>query len=128
MKVRTEKKLREKVLIIGFLIILTSCTQNIGEFSLVSTGTPQYAQMAKVPTTKRIKASDGRFTVLFIPLGEKPSIKEAVNKCLDKGKGDFLERVRFKESYYNYILFSYKKYTVTGDVGNSKHNFDKNNE
>ena len=102
MKKRAQTKMREIVLIISFLIILTSCTQNIGEFSIVSTGTPQYAQMAKVPTTKSVKASDGRLSVLFIPLGGKPSLKDAVNKCLDKGKGDFIERVRINESYYNF--------------------------
>ena len=108
--------------VLFIMILLNSCTYQIAEFSLVSTGTPQYANMANVPTEKSIEGSDGRLSFLFVPIGGRPSLKEAVNKCLDEGNGDFVERARFYGTYWNFILFSYEGFSVIGDVGNSRYN------
>ena len=62
---------------------------------------------------------------MFMPLEDRPSFKNAVNDCLDNGKGDYIERARFKESIFSCIILTYQKYTVVGDVGNSKYRLEK---
>ena len=92
----------------------------MGDFSVLSTGAPQYSNMSNVSTTKGVKGSDGRFWVLFIPFGGAPSLQDAVDECLDKGQGDYIERARCFETEWSLILLSWGSYSVVGDVGNSK--------
>lgn len=102
------------------LLFSLGCSTRIGDFSVLSSGAPQYAAMSEAPMTQAVKGSDGRFWLLFIPLGSSPSIEEAVDRCLDAGKGDFMERARIYKKRWSIILFSRDSYTVVGDVGNSK--------
>lgn len=67
-----------------------------------------------------MKGTDGRLWFLFIPFGGEPSIKEAVDRCMDNGNGDFIERARIYQTSWSVLLFSYGNYKVIGDVGNSK--------
>lgn len=105
------------VLIAG---LASACTTRLGDFSLLSTGTPQYATMPEAPIVRTVKASDGRLWFLFIPLGSAPNLEEAVDRAMDLGNGDFLERVRLYSTVWSIGLFSYSSYTVKGDVGNSR--------
>lgn len=102
------------------LMPLTGCVSRIGDFSIVSTGAPQYDSMDSAPMQKTVRGKDSRLWFLFIPFGGAPNIKEAVDQCLDLGKGDFMERARFTSTGWTIILFSYGSITCTGDVGNSK--------
>lgn len=97
------------------------CTHRIGDFSLLSTSTPSYPNMDDAPIRRKVKGSDYRLTTLiFIPLGGAPSIEEAVDRALDAGDGDFLERVRIYEVRWNLILIGYEGFRVIADVGNSR--------
>lgn len=108
-------------LTLSVLIFLSAgCATRIGDFSVLSTGAPQYANMETAPMTQTVKASDGRLWFLFIPLDSEPNLKEAVDRCLDKGHGDFMERARFYKTAWSFILFGHDGYKVIGDVGNSK--------
>lgn len=101
-------------------MLASACTSRIGDFSIMSTGTPQYASMANAPTTQSVEASDGRFWFLFIPFDSTPSLEEAVDRAMDEGNGDFLERVRLYSTAWTLLLISYDSYSVKADVGNSK--------
>lgn len=105
-----------------FLVSLGSsaCTTRIGDFSMMSTGTPQYAAIDEAPITRTVEATDGRVWFLFIPLGGAPNLEEAVDRVMDEGNGDFLERVRLYTKRWSIGLFSYGAYTVIADVGDSK--------
>jgi len=101
--------------------VMSGCSTRVGDFSLLSTGAPQYDTMDEAPIIQTVEASDGRFWILFIPFDSPPNMKEAVDRCLDKGKGDFMERARiFNTGWTFFGLFSYDAYKVIGDVGNSK--------
>jgi hypothetical protein len=82
--------------------------------------------MDEAPMTQSIEGTDGRAWFLFIPLGAPPNMKEAVDRCLDTGRGDFIERARIYQTNWSIILFGYDGFKVIGDVGNSKANQIKN--
>ena len=96
------------------------CVTRLGDFSLMSTGTPQYAKMDTAHITSEVKGSDGRLWVLFIPLARPPSIETALNQCLDRGRGDFMERARVERMWWTLLVLSYDEYSCKGDVGDSK--------
>ena len=101
-------------------LLAAGCTTRIGEFSIVSTSTPQYANMSKGRIVQGVRGEDGRAWFLFIPLDKHPSIQEAADDCMDHGRGDYIERARFFHTWWSIILFSHDGYYVIGDVGNSK--------
>lgn len=113
-------KLLLAALLIGTMFSTAGCSTRIGDFSFISTGTPQYTKMTNAPVKQRITGSDSRMWFLFIPLGGKPSLEEAVDRCLDKGRGDYIERARFYSTRWSLLLISSGGYKVVGDVGNSK--------
>ncbi len=102
------------------MLIGVGCSTRIGDFSVVSTGTPQYNKMNDAPVRQSVKGEDGRVWFLFIPFGGAPSLEEAVDDCLDEGQGDYIERARFYSTWWSVLLFSGGGYKVVGDVGNSK--------
>ena len=117
------RSLRSVLLLLALfgLFAATGCKTRVGDFSLLSTGTPSYSRMEDATIERQVKGSDGRMNLLFlIPLGSAPSVEEAVDKALDKGHGDFLERVRIYRIRWSVILFGYEGYRVIADVGNSR--------
>jgi hypothetical protein len=97
------------------------CTQRIGDFSIISTGTPQYDTIKDSPPTISSEGADGRLWFLFLPLNSGPTLQEAVDRCIDNaGGGDFIERARIYSTGWSLIVFSYGSYSVIGDVGDSK--------
>jgi len=107
-------------LLFWVMSIGTGCTTRIGDFSVASTGTPQYSKMLNAPVRQNQKGDDGRFWFLFIPFGSAPSLEDAVDDCLDEGGGDYIERVRLYSEWWTVLLFSGGKFEVVGDVGNTK--------
>ncbi len=107
--------------IMSLLVLMQfGCSTRIGNFSFISTGTPQYNKMSNAPVKQRIQGTDSRIWLLFFPLGGAPSLEEAVDSCMDKGGGDFIERVRLYETWWTVGLISGTGFKVIGDVGNSK--------
>ncbi|HIJ65678.1 MAG TPA: hypothetical protein HPP77_06965 [Candidatus Hydrogenedentes bacterium] len=96
------------------------CVTRVGDFSLMSTGTPQYEKMGTAHITSGVRGSDGRFWILFLPFDRPPSIETAVNECQDRGRGDFMERARVERMWWTLIVFSYDQYSCKGDVGDTK--------
>jgi len=101
-------------------LCLSACTTRLGDFSMISTGSPQYVSMSSAPMQLAVEGKSARLWFLFLPLSGAPNIKEAVDQCLDKGRGDFMERARIYETDWTIFLFSYGSFAVKGDVGNSK--------
>jgi hypothetical protein len=105
----------------ALVLLVSGCTKRIGDFSIISTGTPQYATIEDSPATISSRGKDGRLWFLFLPLNSAPTLQEAVDRCIDNaGGGDFIERARIYSTGWSLIVFSYGSYAVIGDVGNSK--------
>lgn len=117
---RVVNKLAGFCLSAAVLALVTGCTTRIGDFSLISTGTPQFANMNRCAVERTVEAKDGRVWLLFIPLGTAPTLEEAVDRCMDAGSGDHIERARFYTTTWSLGLFSYGGYKVIGDVADSR--------
>lgn len=97
------------------------CTKRIADFSILSKGTPQYHKIKYAHPRGPLTGKDGRLWFLIFPLANRPTIEEAVDRCIDQaGGGDFMERVRIYQTNWSVLLFSYGSYTVLGEVGNTK--------
>ena len=96
------------------------CTTRIGDFSLISTGTPQYANMNRCEVERTVKGTDSRLWFLALPLSNAPNLEEAVDRCMDKASGDHIERARFYSTRWTLGIFSYGSYKVVGDVADSR--------
>ena len=115
--------MRNSLITLAVLVLVSlssGCATRLGEFSVVATGAPQYDSMSTAEMKSRVQGNDGRLWFLFLPLGPAPDFEDAVDDCLDEGKGDFIERARFHSTFWTTLLVSYEGFRCTGDVGNSK--------
>ena len=103
-----------------WMLIAAGCATRMGDFSIISTGTPQYGNMSNARIQQGCEGSDSRLWFLFIPLSSAASLDEAVDNCMDEGRGDYIERARLYKTSWSCLLFSGSGYRVVGDVGNSK--------
>jgi hypothetical protein len=94
--------------------LMTGCTQRIGDFTLISTKNVDIGGKYK-RLDGRYMGEDGKGMVIGIPLGI-PSLKTAVDNCIEKGRGDLLTNAVLESSFWTFIIYGEEKYTVTGDV------------
>ncbi|MDX2177445.1 MAG: hypothetical protein SF028_13350 [Candidatus Sumerlaeia bacterium] len=107
---------------IAAAIALTGCSTKLGQFTMMTTGAPQFDSMDNAPLTNDVRGESGRYWILFIPTASQPDVENAVNDALMRGNGDFMERVEVYSKGWSAILVSYDGYHVRGAVGNSKYN------
>jgi hypothetical protein len=75
--------------------------------------------MKNTALTRDVESTNGRLWFLIIPFGSQPKIKEAMDQCLEQGKGDFMTNAVVYEKSWSLLLFSWGAFRVKGDVGNS---------
>ena len=100
---------------------MNSCSVREGDFTILSTKNVEISRvdLKKIDFQRNIKGSDGRFTLLIIPFGSAPTLEEAVDHCLESGKGDFMTSAVLYHTKWSVILFGWEDWTIKGDVGNS---------
>jgi hypothetical protein len=98
-----------------FLIIglFAGCTQRIADFTFVSTRSVDIG--GKYKKMARCIGTDSRPDVLTIPFGI-PDLKQAVDNCIEAGKGDLLTDAVVDFTQWTAIVYGRRTYTVTGDV------------
>lgn len=109
------------VFMCGILLLSgAGCVSRLGDFSVISSGSPQFDKMGEAPLQSGVEGRSWRLWFGPFPLSGAPSIKEALDQSLDNGGGDFMERARIYSTDWSILLISYGAYNVRGDVGNSK--------
>jgi hypothetical protein len=63
----------------------------------------------------RFKGEDSKGMLLGIPLGI-PSLKSAVDNCIENGNGELLTNAVIESTFWTAIVWGEQKYTATGDV------------
>jgi hypothetical protein len=100
--------------IVGLIIpVFVGCTQRVGDFTIISTKNVELG--AKYTKLDRFQGVDSKPDILFIPLGV-PDLKQAVDNCIEAGKGELLTNAVVESGYWTVIVYGERKYTVTGDV------------
>jgi hypothetical protein len=96
------------------LLLAAGCSQRIGDFTLISTKNVDIGGKYK-KLNERYKADDTKGMILGIPLGV-PSLKTAVDNCIEAGKGDLLTNAVLESSFWTVIVWGQVSYSVAGDV------------
>ena len=112
-----------KKLALLFMISLcaVSCTVRQTGFTVLSTKHVELSRidLKETDVARKKSGRDSRLWILFIPFAGNPTLENAVNDCLENGKGDFIINPIVDSSWWSLILFSYGSWYVEGDVGNS---------
>ncbi|HEV8539042.1 MAG TPA: hypothetical protein VGR15_09020 [Bacteroidota bacterium] len=95
-------------------MLLTACSQRIGDFTIISSKNVDIGgKYTKVDG--RFEGSDSRPSILGIPLGT-PDLKQAVDNCIEAGKGDLITNAVLHSSWWTAIVYGQNKFTAMGDV------------
>jgi hypothetical protein len=97
------------------------CATRVGDFTIVSTKNVEISRvdLKKVDFTRNVEGQDTRWWVLFIPFGPPPNLKEAVDRCLEQGRGDFMTSAVIYSHAWHAIVVGREAIQVKGDVGDS---------
>lgn len=100
---------------------LLGCATRQGDFTLISTKNVEISRvdLKKIDFHRNVKAGNGRLWFLFIPLGKTPDLKEACDRCLEKGNGDFMTSAVIYRKFWHAIIIGWEGWVVKGDVGDS---------
>lgn len=93
--------------------LFTGCTDRMADLTIVSTKNVELG--AKYKKLKKSEGIDKNIYVLFIPIG-MPNMEEAVDNCIENGKGVLLTDAVIKRTFWWALLYGENYYTVTGDV------------
>ena len=102
---------------IGLLLLLlgfAACTTRLTDYTILNT--KNFTLPKNVKLGKRATGEDCKLVILFWPLGT-PSLKEAVDKALEKGNGDILVDAVVYSETRSYLVVSQLCWVVTGTVG-----------
>jgi hypothetical protein len=99
-------------------LALTGCSSQVGAFTLLSTHNVEVSRIdLKKMDLGRHQGTSTRFWLLCIPIGRAPSIDEAIDDCIERGRGDFVLNARVYDNSWTCLLFSWGSYVVQGEVG-----------
>jgi len=94
-------------------IIASGCTQRIGDFTIISSKNVEiggkYKMLVRQEGVHKISM------ILGIPIGT-PDLKQAVDNCIEAGKGDLLANAVIESNYWTAIVYGQAGYKVIGDV------------
>ena len=116
-----QKTCVSRLAILSLIIGLAGCTTREGTFTVLSTKNSEISRvdLKRIQFQRNVAGGDSRFWLLFIPFGSAPKIENAVDECLENGKGDFMTSAVLYSTDWSILLFSYGSWTVEGDVGDS---------
>jgi hypothetical protein len=103
------------ILMVMTAIILSSCSQRIFDFTMVSTKNVDLSKAANFKRSNtRIKGEDGVYYLVIIPLGF-PNLKEAIDKAIEATPGAvaLVDGVVYSKSWWA-IVTGYSAYVVEG--------------
>jgi len=110
------ESLKKQVLLMLFassvLFISEGCTQRLIDYTMISS---KNVDVSGVKQGDRQSGEDCVYHILFIPLGQ-PDMKNAIDRVLEKGKGDILIDIVFSTKSWTAILFGESCYIVEGTV------------
>ena len=95
------------------LIILSGCSSNIANFSMVSTKSTNFDN--EYESIGQIEGEDIAYIIVVIPTGT-PRIDDAVNNALLNNSADYLTNTVVKnEIFFLPYIFGYNKFKVKGE-------------
>jgi hypothetical protein len=94
------------------VLVLGGCTLRLGDFTVLST---KNVDVSAVRQGDRQSGEDCINMVLFFPLGEV-NWKTAMDRALEKGKGDVLVDAVVTSKYWNALVYGQNCVVIEGTV------------
>lgn len=94
-------------------LALSSCSQRIGDFTMVTT--KNYERQQQYKMVGRMEGKDMVGQILGIPLGS-PDLKNAVDDAIHAGSGTYLANAVISTAWWTAIVYGEMGYKVVGDV------------
>ncbi len=99
-----------------FTALLMGCSQHVGNFSGLSTGTYRAENITSTHlVAKDVTGETCKSSFFFIPLGV-PKLDEAVSNATAKSGGDFMMNSRVYATSWSLFLYGQNCFKVEGDV------------
>lgn len=108
-------------LVLAVSLVATGCSQHLGNFSALSTGTFRAENIdQKHMVAKDVKGGAKSLIIFGIPIGGQPKVDQAVSEALSKNNGDFMQNGRLYATFWSVLLIGQIGYEVQGDVYNTQ--------
>lgn len=114
--------MRKISIVFGIVLLCFGCSVQQRGFTVLSTKHVELSRidLEETNVVRNQSGRDSRLWILFIPLSGNPTLENAVNECLENGKGDFIINPVVRSTGWSFfLLFSYGSWHIEGDVGNS---------
>ena len=112
-----------KLIILHSVLLITvclfsGCLIRHGDFTVLSNKLVDVSdfELDKSDRTKGIVGKSVRHQILFIPIGEVPTLEAALDDGLEKGGGDVMTDAVVKTWWFTLILYGQAAWQVKGDV------------
>lgn len=103
-----------KYFLVVLLLIFSGCSQNIANFTIVSTKSTNLDN--KYESVGQIEGYDITYIITIIPLGRAPRMDEAVANTLLNNGADYLTNTVVKsEVFFLPYIFGYNKIEIRGE-------------
>ena len=97
-------------------LLMTGCTQNIGDFTLLSTKNVDLSVCSKAHRAAKVRGVDALHVIIFFPTKVDVNMKTAVDRAIEAVPGGFaLADVRLKFiNFYIFPLYGQTAYIAEG--------------
>lgn len=108
-----------KFSLLGFLLLISACTTNMGNFNTIATRPMSlYTLTAQNETIAKDKKSEiSQHVAVVIPFSKAPTITDAINQILDREKADYLTNVDIQLTTMRLMIwYKYTAWKIEGDA------------
>jgi len=104
-------------LMVASVMMLSACSQHLGNFSALSTGTYDAKNINSSSLVKKDAVGGTKKILIFgMPVQGQPKVDEAVADALRQNNGDFMQNTSLYSTGWSVIIIGQIGYEVKGDV------------
>jgi len=105
-----------RLLLLGFLALLTGCTTRLTDFTIISTKNVDLSVIGRAKRgIARVKGEDRVHIIIIIPTGV-PNMKEAIDRAIESTPGAvaLVDGVVYSHSFYIPYIYGQSSFVVEG--------------
>ena len=95
-----------RLLLLASALLMTGCTHNIGDFTVISTKNVDFSVIAGSRRGAQVEGDDIMHVIIFFPTSGAPNLKTAIDRAIESVPGAIAlvdARLRFRSFYIPYI-------------------------
>jgi hypothetical protein len=108
--------MKAKIPIFLLCVVMCGCRSRLGDFTVITTKNIDLSNFSTHSdmTREPVVGEDEQYIICIIPTGI-PNVEEAIDKALEKGKGQMLvDAALYYEWFYFPYIYGYGKYEIKG--------------